>query len=98
MRIIRDPVDCFARWRHPGNAKGVIRDRYERWRLLRSRVCAAAFHAAARLATMLNVSAPSTSAAFKQLVEAKILTEKTGFKRSRRFVAQEVLGIYKRSP
>src|SRR5208282_683413 len=48
MRIIRDPVDRFARWRHPGNAKGVIRDRYERWRLLRSRVCAAAFHAAAR--------------------------------------------------
>jgi len=33
---------------HPGNAKGVIRDRYERRRALRSRVCIASLHAATR--------------------------------------------------
>lgn len=53
---------------------------------------------ASRLAAMLNVSAPSMSSALKQLVDAKILTEKTGFKRNRIFAAQEVLEIYNRSP
>jgi Fic family protein len=53
---------------------------------------------ATRLAAMLNVSAPSMSAALKQLVEARVLTEKTGFKRNRIFAAQEVLEIYNRSP
>ena len=47
--MIRDPVVWFARLRHPGNAgdftqrhpgnaKGIIRDRHERGRLLRSRI------------------------------------------------------------
>jgi Fic family protein len=53
---------------------------------------------ASRLAGILKVSAPSVSAALRQLIEAKILTEKTGFKRNRIFVAQEVLEIYNRSP
>ncbi len=36
--IIRNPVDRFARRRHPGNAEGVIRDRCKCRRLLRSRI------------------------------------------------------------
>ncbi len=53
-----DPVECFRGvipdavqrvfFCHPGNANGVIRDLLERRRLLRSRVCAASFHAVSR--------------------------------------------------
>jgi Fic family protein len=52
---------------------------------------------ASRLAAILKVSAPSMNAALKQLIDAKILTERTGFKRNRIFAAQEVLEIYNRS-
>jgi Fic family protein len=53
---------------------------------------------ASRLAAILKVSAPSMSSALKQLVEAKVLTERTGFRRNRVFAAQEVLEVYNRSP
>ncbi len=36
--IIRNPLNRFTRRRYPGNAEGVIRDRYECRRLLRSRI------------------------------------------------------------
>jgi Fic family protein len=51
-----------------------------------------------RLASMLRVSPPSVSTALRQLVDANILTEKTGFKRNRIFAAHEVLAIYNKSP
>jgi Fic family protein len=52
---------------------------------------------ASRLAAMLKVSAPSMNSALKQLVDAKIIMERTGFKRNRIFAAPEVLEIYNRS-
>lgn len=53
---------------------------------------------AARLSQIICVSAPSANAAMKQLAEAKILEERTGYKRNRIFAATEVLEIFNRSP
>jgi cell filamentation protein, protein adenylyltransferase len=50
-----------------------------------------------RLASELGVSAQAASVAAHQLVEAKVLTEKTGHRRNRVFVASEVLKVYNRS-
>lgn len=50
----------------------------------------------ARLAAQLAISVQAGHAAIKQLVKVDILTERTGFKRNRVFVAREVLRIYNR--
>ena len=50
----------------------------------------------ARLSTQLKISIPSGHAAIKQLVDAGVLFERTGFKRNRVFVAKDVLSIYNR--
>ena len=50
-----------------------------------------------RLASELSVSAQAASVAAHQLVEAKVLTEKTGYRRNRVFVASEVLRVYNRT-
>ncbi|MFZ1105211.1 MAG: Fic/DOC family N-terminal domain-containing protein [Hyphomicrobiaceae bacterium] len=50
-----------------------------------------------RLASELDVSAQAASVAAHQLIEAKVLTEKTGHRRNRVFVASEVLRLYNRT-
>jgi Fic family protein len=50
------------------------------------------------LASKLKVSPQAANTAAQQLIEAGILTEKTGAKRNRVFVASEVLEIFNRSP
>lgn len=49
---------------------------------------------ASRLAELLEVSKPTAFEAITQLVEAGILTERTGYARNRIFVAKEVLAIW----
>jgi Fic family protein len=51
---------------------------------------------ASRLASLLDVSFPAAVGAIEQLVEARILQERTGHKRNRVFVASEVLSIIDR--
>jgi Fic family protein len=46
-----------------------------------------------RLAALLDVSIPTATAAVDQLVEAGVLTERTGYRRNRVFVAREVLAV-----
>lgn len=46
-----------------------------------------------RLRSLLGISFPSASAAVDQLMEARILAERTGYTRNRVFVAKEVLSI-----
>jgi len=50
------------------------------------------------LASKLNVSPQAANISAQQLVDVGILTEKTGNKRNRVFVAVEVLEIFNRSP
>ncbi|MEG3618663.1 Fic family protein [Magnetovibrio sp. PR-2] len=45
------------------------------------------------LQQQLNVSAPAAAKALKQLVEAEIIRERTGYKRNRVFAAEEVIQI-----
>jgi len=49
-----------------------------------------------RLESLLDVSFPAAAAAVKELVEIGILTERTGYKRNRVFVAEEALAILNR--
>ncbi|MGB9368562.1 MAG: Fic/DOC family N-terminal domain-containing protein [Xanthobacteraceae bacterium] len=49
-----------------------------------------------RLAQILDVSFPASSQAVEQLVEAKILQERTGYERNRVFVVSEALSIINR--
>lgn len=49
-----------------------------------------------RMASLLGVSFPTASEAVAQLVEVRILTERTGYARNRVFVAREVLAIMNR--
>lgn len=49
-----------------------------------------------RLAALLEVSKPAAFEAIAQLVEAGILTERTGYTRNRVFVAKEVLSVMNR--
>ena len=51
---------------------------------------------AGRLGERLGVSAPAANAAIAQLVEAGVLVERTGYRRNRVFVAQEVLRVLNR--
>lgn len=51
---------------------------------------------AKRLGDRLGVSAPAANAAIAQLVEAGVLIERTGYRRNRVFVAQEVLQVLNR--
>ncbi len=51
---------------------------------------------ASRLAKLLNVSNVAANSAIGQLTDHGILTERTGFRRNRVFVAGEVLSIYNR--
>src|SRR3546814_6809980 len=49
-----------------------------------------------RLATLLSVSFQAASVAIRQLEMVGILTERTGYRRNRLFVADEVLAILRR--
>ncbi len=51
---------------------------------------------AGRLGERLGVSAPAANGAIAQLVEAGVLVERTGYRRNRVFVAQEVLRVLNR--
>ena len=51
---------------------------------------------ARRLAARLDVSAPAALTAIDQLVEARVLQERTGYSRNRVFVATEVLAVLNR--
>lgn len=51
---------------------------------------------AGRLGERLGVSAPAANAAIAQLVEARVLVERTGYRRNRVFVAQDVLRVLNR--
>ena len=49
-----------------------------------------------RLANILDISVPATTQAVEQLIEAGVLTERTGHKRNRVFSASEALSIINR--
>ena len=49
-----------------------------------------------RLATLLDLSLPQANVAMDHLVDAGIMTERTGYRRNRIFVAHEVLNIINR--
>jgi Fic family protein len=51
---------------------------------------------AARLASLLDVSAAQAQQALRQLMEAGILHERTGYRRNRLFAATEALSIINR--
>ena len=51
---------------------------------------------ARRLEALLDVSAPQAHAAIRQLEDAQIVTERTGYARNRVFAAREALAILNR--